>query len=294
MAQIAIFNRQSGAFEDEPDVSALAQSLCEPLGDCQIEITTGDELATTLEKAAEDYRTVWVAGGDGTIAAAGAALAGTDAELGVLPFGTMNLFARDLAIPLDPKEAARALAKGQTRKIDVAYANEHAFLINAVAGVFTELAEEREEARHHRADAFDVFSAMVREMIEFKALWYRVDLPGHRPKFMQTSTLFVSNNRIEDAENLIIHRQSPDAGELALYWAREGSAIGFLRSIVRFSLGGWREDPWLVEQVLSECELRLRDADDPIEMSLDGEVRHIPQPVRFRIDPGALEVRVPA
>ena len=43
-----------------------------------------------------------VAGGDGTISAAAAALAGSDLPLGFIPLGTLNHFAKDLGLPLCP------------------------------------------------------------------------------------------------------------------------------------------------------------------------------------------------
>src|SRR3712207_5797999 len=51
-------------------------------------------------------------GGDGTVSAAASAVAASRMALGILPLGTMNLFARALKIPLDMHEAAEALAGG--------------------------------------------------------------------------------------------------------------------------------------------------------------------------------------
>ena len=47
-----------------------------------------------------------IAGGDGTIACAAQQIVGTDVTLGILPFGTMNLLAVDLGIPVGNIAAA--------------------------------------------------------------------------------------------------------------------------------------------------------------------------------------------
>ena len=58
-------------------------------------------------------------GGDGTVAALAHALAGTDVALGVVPAGTGNVVARNLGIPRAPVEAARLIARGRRRRIDL-------------------------------------------------------------------------------------------------------------------------------------------------------------------------------
>src|SRR5206468_27300 len=59
------------------------------------------------------------AGGDGTVHAVANSLVGSDAALGILPLGTLNHFARDLAIPLDVEEAVRTALAGNVRSVDV-------------------------------------------------------------------------------------------------------------------------------------------------------------------------------
>jgi len=67
--------------------------------------------------AAEENGIVVAAGGDGTIAEVAAGLAGTNALLGILPLGTANVFALEMAVPLNPREAARALLMGRSASV---------------------------------------------------------------------------------------------------------------------------------------------------------------------------------
>ena len=78
--------------------------------------TSGDLAKTAL---AEGFRVVLVAGGDGTVAPAAIALLGTDATLGILPFGSFMNIANGLGIPLQPIAAARVIVERKVKRSDV-------------------------------------------------------------------------------------------------------------------------------------------------------------------------------
>ncbi len=60
---------------------------------------------------------VVAAGGDGTIAEVAYGLLGSPARLGVIPLGTANVLAHELALPFAPRAVAAALAFGRTRSL---------------------------------------------------------------------------------------------------------------------------------------------------------------------------------
>lgn len=106
---------------------------------CDLEIRetsrNGDERRLTEDAVAEGWDVVVAAGGDGTIhgVANGILRAGNpDVQMGVLPIGTGNDYARLLRIPEhNVQEAMEILVTGSPRRIDVGFALDEYF-VNAL------------------------------------------------------------------------------------------------------------------------------------------------------------------
>ena len=114
---VIIFNPSAGARRRARLHSAL--DLLYGLGvQFQLAETSARGDAENLARmAAVENGVVVAAGGDGTIAEVAAGLAGTQAMLGILPLGTANVFALEMAVPLNPREAARALIMGRSTSV---------------------------------------------------------------------------------------------------------------------------------------------------------------------------------
>lgn len=104
----------------------------------------GDARAMAALAVKEGYETVVAAGGDGTINEVVNGLAGSNVTLGLLPVGTMNLFAAELGVPSNRLKLGWEIIQGGcTKAVDVAQANMHSFVqlagvgfdAQAVAGV---------------------------------------------------------------------------------------------------------------------------------------------------------------
>jgi diacylglycerol kinase (ATP) len=91
------------------------------------------ELAARFAEQGEPI--VIAAGGDGTLNEVVRGLAGSTTVLGVLPAGTMNVFARELGIPFDsPERAFTVIERGFIQQVDLFEANGMPFLQMAGIG----------------------------------------------------------------------------------------------------------------------------------------------------------------
>lgn len=122
MRACAIFNPAAGPAR----LRAHRRALTDLGLPCDWRPTTAPGHASELAAAAarEGFDTVIAVGGDGTVGEVVDGLARTPGgleatRLAVLPLGTMNVFARELGLPLHPRAAARVLAAGRERRVDL-------------------------------------------------------------------------------------------------------------------------------------------------------------------------------
>jgi diacylglycerol kinase (ATP) len=99
------------------------------------------ELAARFAAAGEPV--VIAAGGDGTLNEVVNGLAGSATLLGVLPAGTMNVFAREMGIPFDSMEKAfQVIERGFVQSVDLFEANGSPFVQMAGVGFDAMVIEE--------------------------------------------------------------------------------------------------------------------------------------------------------
>jgi diacylglycerol kinase (ATP) len=99
------------------------------------------ELAGRFATAGEPV--VIAAGGDGTLNEVVSGLAGSTTLLGVLPAGTMNVFAREMGIPCDSLERAfQVIERGFVQNVDLFEANGSPFVQMAGVGFDAMVIEE--------------------------------------------------------------------------------------------------------------------------------------------------------
>lgn len=289
-----IVNRAGGAAAAAGEAlpTSLAEAFAAAGVSVEIRLVGGREIGDAVREAAGDGRVV-IAGGDGSVAAAAQALKGSDTELAIIPLGTLNHLAQDLGLPMDMAEAAALAAHGRAEPIDVGEVNGHRFVNNVSIGLYPFMVQRREAVRRLRGWA--------KWLATGPAAWAALErLPHHRLRLdigaderrLVTPLLFVGNNRYALEAGAVGRRASLQDGVLSLYAIPHRSRASLIWFALRTLVG--RADPAADFLVLDECRaFTVRSSGDSIEIALDGEVRRLPSPLEFRIDPGALSVVVP-
>ena len=127
------------------------------------------------------------AGGDGTVTAIASRIVGTEKVLALLPFGTANLLARDLKVPLELGAAIAALPTMVLHRIDVGELSGRIFLHKVVVGTFPEIAALREEIRHDRSwqAKFSFFQRFVRRVRNANSIVVEIKGAGQGPRLVR-------------------------------------------------------------------------------------------------------------
>ena len=252
------------------------------------------EIRGVAAEAARGSADVVVAGGgDGTVSSVAASLVGGNKPLGILPLGTLNHFAKDLALPQELDAAIRVIAAGTVRYVDVGQVNEHCFINNSSIGIYPAIVRERDELRLHtgRSKWIAMLMAALRVLRRFPLLQVRLDAQ-EGPLRRKTPFVFVGNNRYEISLLKLGARTCLDRGELSLYVANCTTRLGMLRLAVRALIGRLDQAADFESQSLSQLTVETRRR--RVSVALDGEVVRLVPPLVYRSRPRSLPVIVPA
>ena len=252
----------------------------------------GSEMDSVARDAVRAKPDIIVAGGgDGTINAIAAHVAGTGIALGVLPLGTLNHFAKALRLPLDPQLAATVVASGKTAVIDVGEVNGKIFLNNSSLGLYPRLVRRREEQQEQlgRGKWPAALWAAITLLRRHPLLDIRLTVNGKCIN-RRAAVVFIGNNVYSMSGLSIGERERLDCGQLSLFVTHRNGRRGLLALALRALFGRLRGAAGLDALVTEAVDIESRHMRLPV--SIDGEVVSLDAPLRYRIRPGALTVIV--
>ena len=267
--------------------AAKASRAIKQLRGAHVEATSGVGDAQKLAARAVERgcRIVVAAGGDGTINEVVNGIAGSSAALGILPVGTMNVFAAELGIPADLPDAWEVIRSGHTRRVDLARANSQYFVQLAGVGLDAQVVQATSwNFKKNFGPLSYVISAA--QIASRKPPRLVVDADdGTR----EGSFVLVGNGRYYGGPVAFFKDARIDDGKLDILIFKN---LGYL-DIARYLGGifmGTHTDLADVEYFQSRKATVRSDEEVPIEV--DGEIAG-QLPVTFRISSRKLHVAVP-
>jgi diacylglycerol kinase family enzyme len=291
MAYPVIVNATAGNGHSTEGLDAIRSAFAAAGAEADIrEARSGAEIVDLASRAVKERHPVIVAGGgDGTINAVAGVVAGSAAALGVLPLGTLNHFAKDLAIPLALEDAVRAIVANHQAEIDVGEVNGRIFLNNSSLGLYPTLVTVRENQRRRlgRSKWHALFWATLTVLRRHPMLDVRLTLDD-ATQDRRTPFVFVGNNVYKEEGFEVGTRERLDGGVLSIYLTRRRGRRGLLGLALRALVGllhGTRDFEALTAQSVT-----VATRHKALSVSTDGEVTVMQTPLEYRIRPRALRV----
>lgn len=291
----AIVNKGGGTLKGLEDEEAQIVAAFAAAGvDADVRMTESADIFEAMKEAASapGLDAVVAGGGDGTLSCAAGHLAGTGRAFGILPLGTLNHLARDAGIPAEIGEAAKVIAAGHVREIDVAEVNGRVFVNNSSVGLYPDMVmlREQEQEKKGRSKRMAMLSASLRSLRHFRRHRLWISAPGLEAP-IRTPLLFVGNNRYQVNLFGLGKRERLDDGELCLYAIRARSRLHLFWAGIRGIFGRLDQQRDFITAYVTEAEI---SADRPaLILSADGETVRMETPLRYRIRPKALRLIVP-
>lgn len=252
----------------------------------------GDATVLAREAVGEANDFVAVYGGDGTVMHAAEGMLGSGVPLALIPGGTGNLLAGNLRIPRNPVKAARLVAVGRPRVIDVGRLETAdgttCFTVACGAGYDAELMMGTTSTAKRRWGMGAYVAHVVRTAQRIRRAPFRVIVDGATHDFKAASVL-VANCREAIPPILKLGPEvAPDDGVLDVVVLKGEGFLGAARVV--WQLLRQVTDGELIDR-LRGGEIRV-EADEPQPVERDGEIGGT-TPFTVKVVRGALRVIAP-
>ncbi len=236
-----------------------------------------------------------IVGGDGTVNEVVNGVAGTDAEVAVLPNGTGQDFARTHDVPSRFDDAVRVALGGETRTIDLGRvdcegATGRYFANVGSAGMSGAVARRANAMSKSLGGRATFFYALTREFLAWQNTEVAVELDGDVRRDGPMHDVIVANGSFHGGGMKLAPDAGQDDGVFDVVTIGDVTKLDFLTTAPKLYSGRYLAHP---KVELLRSSIVVISAAKPLPLEVDGEPIGT-TPARFEVVPAALRLRVPA
>ncbi len=247
----------------------------------------GDAECLARDAVKDGFRRIVAAGGDGTVNEVVNGIAGSDAALGLLPLGTMNVFATELGLPNDLERCWQVVCDGATRLVDLPSANGKHFVQLAGIGLDAQVVKETSLAfkRSFGPLSYLVSAAQISARPPPRLHVEAADGGTHEGSFV-----LLGNGRLYGGPFPFFKQAVIDDGLFDVLVFKKLSYLDMMRYLQDVIFRSEITSPEV--EYLQTTAVRVT-SEDAVPVEIDGELIGN-CPVQFKIQPQGLRVFAPA
>ncbi|WP_114165691.1 diacylglycerol kinase family protein [Exiguobacterium sp. TNDT2] len=269
MRAMIISNPTSGASETMfGEVVGTVESLYDEI---LIRKTLGQGDAVRFAETSGAFEHLIVIGGDGTLHEVVNGLMKLPRDerptIGLIPGGTCNDFARALALPVEPIEAARLFKMSHVQPVDVMRVNDRYGLNFIGVGLIADTSRQIDPLQKEALGSIGYFLATIRQFRELDPFDVRIEQDGKAVHDGPVSFLYIGNGAYLGTVPTKLPTQSFTDGLVEVV---HSSAIGFpmIRQLLTQQLGLEQSSPEWVHLQMSQLNVHLSESQI---IDVDGE-----------------------
>lgn len=247
----------------------------------------GDARRIAAEAVREGFEVVIAAGGDGTLNEVVNGIGGSSVRLGILPVGTMNVFATELGIPQGNLERAwSVIEQGKVVEVDLPQANDTHFIQLAGVGLDAEVVRKTTADSKRALGPLSYLLTLVQVAAHKPS---RVLLEAEGGRISEGSFALIGNGRLYGGPFPVFKRASLFDGLLDVLVFQNQSHWDVVRYFQAIAFGTHPQLPDV--EYFQTSTLRVTSSGD-VPVELDGEVAGM-LPCLFSVSSQKLRVLAP-
>ncbi len=254
-------------------------------GSVEYALTRGAGHATDLSREAykSGFQRMIAVGGDGTFSEMINGIPPGEAEVGVIPAGTGNDFARTAGLPLKPAAALHTAMEGNSQSLDLGWVDGNLFA--NVLGIGFDAQVVKAAQRFAWAGKTRYWFGLLAALKSFSQAEYSIGVDGFMTR-VKSPLAVVGNGRTFGSGLEVTPKALLDDGQLDLCYLTDGSLSDLVKIIPRVVRGSHLDHPkvkYLRGRTINvECE-------PPCLVQADGELVG-KTPVKIKVLPGKLKL----
>jgi diacylglycerol kinase (ATP) len=250
----------------------------------------GDATTKATQAANAGYHAVVAAGGDGTVNEVVNGLIGTKTAMGVLPLGTVNIWAREMGLSMDMLKAAASLAESQLAQIDVGRAGDRYFLLMAGIGFDAAVTATVSLSAKRQLGAIAYIKQAIQIAWNFRGVRLKLRIDGKRVRG-KILMIVIGNSQLYGGVLKLTAHATIDDGLLDICVIKGQGMLSAPRRLISIFARHYNRDPLVQYYQGKQIEIRGQ-LGKALPVQVDGDYLGT-TPMSFQVVPRSLWILVP-